>query len=257
MCAVMAMLFTACKKTNSPAEDDRNNPPSQETNALPSKIVMSVAGVTKTYDFFYQAGTKKLDKIVESGGITERYEYDGDLIRKVDFGNNNYRSLTYANGKMTEEVFYRQGEPHKRNSLSYPSATKVTMEESTMEDGQWVKENTILLDLDASQNVVKASSATLGVVASMQFDAKNTPMMNIAGWEKTTFLGGIPLGNNIDIYDIVGRTNNPSKTSVVTDTDTVTIDYTYEFNDSDHPKFPTKISGTVMGKIFSATITYK
>ena len=63
------------------------------------------------------------------------------------------------------------------------------------------------------------------------------------------------MGDNMGAEDVIGRKSNPT-TTVAKQAGTTLLDmtFTYEFNDNNNPKFPTKITGS--GRPFTLTIVY-
>lgn len=78
--------------------------------------------------------------------------------------------------------------------------------------------------------------------ATITYDNKNAPFVNVSGWNHLRFTGGAPLGDNVDFQDIMGIRNNPIKLTGDMGGENVEVNYTYEFKDSKNPSFPTKIT---------------
>lgn len=267
----VVLFAVSCGKSNIGPDPDPVGPPSppqppaEESNTLPTKVVLEVNGETKTYTFSYVSGTKKIDKIMRNEGWGESYEYEGDLITKTHFKEGEYNKYEYENNVLVREIGYREGKPVGKMEFKYSANSASEIEQYKYENGGWVLDysegGNVSLEFDSNGNLIKgeADAGDMGhLKINVTYDNMNTPIVNILGWSKINILGGIPLGDNIDFIDIIGRRNNPSKVTVVSGEGNMDFTYTYEFKDTENPKFPTKITGKQNNEVlFSATITYK
>ena len=243
---MLIMTIVSCKKKSNdpepaiiPTGPDIEVPPAAEANTLPVKVRIG----TKIYTITYQSGSKKIDKITKSDGGVETYHYTGDLIDKIDYdaAGNDYTKFEYnEKGALIRETHYRSGNAAAKTEYTYPSADKVTFTESEYKNNNWKAGEPATLEFDGKGNVVKGGSKDIQV--SVSYNDKNTPFLNVTGWSKIHFTGGIPLGDNVDVEDVVGRRNNPIKTKV-TGAALLDLDFNYEFGDNNNAKFPTKITG--------------
>lgn len=254
-----ALLFAACKKDSvDPGSGGPGvpPPPGDENSTLPSKIVVAEGDNSSTYVISYLADTKKLDKIVRDDGAAETFEYEGDLITKISYGGENYTLYEYDDNKLKTATEIREGNKTAKVEYTYPDDKKVNLMNYNWEDDEWEPDMGIELELDENGNLAKGNAGDIS--ADLLYDSKNSPFINVTGWSATNYLGGVPMGENISFQDIVGRTNNPVKATVIMDPDADPVDiiYTYEFNDDSNPKFPTKINGDILGRSISANITY-
>lgn len=236
----------------------------KEDNSLPLELTMTYAGVpSETTSITYQTDSKKIDKIRKSkNGGTETYHYDGDRIVKIDFGSNgdDYKSFEYdaTTKRVSRETQYRSNIAKSQIRYSYISNNVLTTTEYKYENNDWILSGESLsLEIDGNGDVIKVKSGDLKVEANVSYDtAKKSPFSNITGWAEIHFTGGIPLGDNMGAEDIIGRKSNPIKTIAKEGATTLLdMNFTYEYNNNQHPKFPTKITGT--GKPFTMTIVYK
>lgn len=268
----MLAAVSCTKSGNEPEKQDPVNldpppPPAAETHTLPVKIVMEAGEAKNTYTLSYLPDTDKIDKIEEEGGNVEFYHYEGDLIGKIQYGdeaNGDFQKFEYENKALVKEIHYRDNKQVGKVEYSYPSGTSVVINHYKYENDQWEPdEDPITLHFDANGNLItgKGSAGDLGEIQiSLTYDSNNTSMINVAGWSKTNFTGGVPLGDNISFQDILGRRNNPTNVAVTSagGTMAMNITYTYAFNDVENPKFPTQITGKANGNIlFTAKISYK
>lgn len=264
------LLFTcvltvvSCKKGSNdptdlvtpPQEPKIEMPPGAESGTLPMKVLLSTNGTSVAYNITYQQGTKKIDKITSSNGNVDTYHYKGNLIDKIEYGTGGaYSNYEYDNDALIRVTHYiSSGQSVGKTEYTYPSNTKVTFVESRYENNTWEADEPVSLEFDGKGNVVKGASG--GLLATVTYDDKNSPFVNVAGWSKIHFTGGIPLGDNVDIADIVGRRNNPTATKV-TGTASLDLGFSYEFEDANNSKFPTKITGTQSSSTaFTAEICY-
>ncbi|TCK84835.1 hypothetical protein [Albibacterium bauzanense] len=240
-------------------------PPATESNTLPVKVVLELEGKTKTYNFSYVSNTKKLEKITTSEERIESYEYEGDLITKIQYREGDYNTYEYENSILVREFEYRGSKQISKLEFGYLNNNAFTIKPYANKDGEWILDNSeggdVSVEFDSNGNLLKGETE-LGDMGHLKinvtYDDKNSPIVNIPGWSKINILGGVPLGDNIDFVDIIGRRNNPSKVTITSEGGNMDFTYTYEFNDTDNPKFPTKISGKQNNvTLFSATITYK
>src|SRR5690606_21312466 len=142
----------------------------------------------------------------------------------------------------TREEYTRSGQVVEKTEYTYPSSNKITIVNSHEDEGNWETEEPITLEFDSKGNVIKGGQE--GLQAMVSYDSKNSPFLNAEGWFKINFTGGIPLGDHVDISDIVGRRNNPTHTKVTEEgTSLLDLTFGYEFSDTDNAKFPTKITG--------------
>lgn len=260
---LMIVLGAAsCKKQSAKPDDEQPGgievptPPEEESRSLPSMVVITNGDLTDTYDFHYIQGTRKLQKITKNNGNSEVYHYEGDLIKRIDFSDVDYKTYIYENNNLVQEIDYRDGMPRDKAEIVHDGNGKLTLHQYAYKDNNWLKENTILIEYDNNGNLKKGNAT--GISVNMEYDNKNVPGLNITGMNKINFLGGVPMGDRIDFSDMTGRRNNPTKVNItIVGVGSQAINYTYEFGNSNHPKFPTKITGTGDGKSFSAIITYQ
>lgn len=265
----IVLLSISCSKST--VEPDPIEPPSpplppvEESNTLPVKVVLQLEGKTKTYNFSYVSNTKKLEKITTSEERVESYEYEGDLITKIEYREGDYSKYEYENNILVREFGYRDSKQVSKLEFGYLTNNAFTIKPYEYKNGEWILDNSeggnVSAEFDSNGNLLKGETeiGDMGKTKiNVTYDNKNTPIVNILGWSKINILSGVPLGDNIDFIDIIGRRNNPSKVTVTSEGGNMDFTYTYEFNDTDNPKFPTKISGKLNNvALFSATITYK
>ncbi|NGM62214.1 hypothetical protein G5B30_09835 [Sphingobacterium sp. SGG-5] len=257
------MAFVSCKDENGGPDatgPDIEPPPAAEANTLPRQIVLRSGGEVERYTIAYKSGSKKIDKITKLNGAIETYHYNGqDLIERIDYGNggsDGNRAFFYNNGVLIRVESTRAGQIIEKVEYTYPSDNKITIANSHKEDGNWEVDDPIILEFDSKGNVIKGMQDALQ--ATVSYNDKNSPFLNAEGWSKINFTGGIPLGDHVDISDIVGRRNNPTHTKVTEEgTSLLDLTFGYEFSDMDNAKFPTKITGKQGGEtVFTVEICY-
>jgi hypothetical protein len=266
-----AIFIASCSSTDNNPDPNPSgppnppSPPSVEAKVLPSKVVMETEknGVV-TYTISYVSDTQKIEKVTIIGtdrNNEEHYFYKGDLIDKIEYGSSsNFIQYEYENSVLIRETGYRENQEVQKKEYEYPTSQTVKQTEYEYENGTWQLNGEMLFSFDSNSNLVKGE-ADFGDKGNLQviavYDDKNTPVINIIGWSKIYFTGGIPLGDNIDFTDIAGRRNNPLKVSAVTHEGDIDISYTYEFKDEKNLKFPTKVFGKLNGQVlFMAEISY-
>jgi hypothetical protein len=235
-------------------------PPEAESNALPMKVVMTnEAGQSETYTITYLPNSKKIDHITRSNGAVEIYHYTGDMIDKRVYGTDgsNYTKFEYQNNALVRETRYQASQPVSKSEFTYPSGNKMQVVEFKYKNDKWEQAGDLInFEFDKKGNLTKGESGKIKVGVS--YDDKNVPFLNVAGWSSIHFTGGIPLGDNTGYEDVVARRNNPTKTTA-TEAGVPLLDlaFTYEFNDTQNPKFPTKITGKENGRTkFTLVISY-
>jgi len=254
------MAFVSCKDENGGPDStgpDIEPPPAEEAHTLPRQVVVRSNGEVAGYTITYQSGTKKINKITKTNGAVETYRYnDQNLIERIDYGNDGYVSFFYNNDVLTRSESSRSGQLVEKTEYTYPSNNKVTFVQSKYENNAWESDAAITLEFDSKGNVTKGGQG--GLQATLSYDIKNTPFLNVEGWSKINFTGGIPLGDNVDISDIVGRRNNPTSTKVIEGgASLLDLAFSYEFTDTENAKFPTRITGKDDGQTkFTAEICY-
>lgn len=251
--------FTVVISYSIESEEPPVDPVKDENNSLPLELIMTSEGVpTETTTITYQADSKKLDKIQSSNGNTETYHYDGDHIVRINYGSNNddYKAFEYdaTTHRLSSETQYRSGKAVGQVRFTYTSNTALTLVDYKYENDAWkTTGEAINFELDANGNVIKAKSGDIEI--NISYDTKKSPFFNVTGWAEIQLLGGIPMGDNMGAEDVIGRKSNPT-TTVAKQAGTTLLDmtFTYEFNDNNNPKFPTKITGS--GRPFTLTIVY-
>ncbi|MFD1630336.1 hypothetical protein [Pseudopedobacter beijingensis] len=247
---MLAIGIASCKKKSDhpepitdPEEPGIEVPPAPEANTLPVKMSINADGKSEVYTITYQSGTKKIAKIEKANGEQETYQYSGDLIERINYGSSgdDYTKFEYnEKGALIREIRYRSSVAAAKTEYSYPAENKVIFIESEYKNNNWEAGDAAILEFDSKGNVVSGSSKEVQVAVS--YDNKNTPFLNVTGWSKIHYKGGIPLGDNVDVEDVVGRRSNPIKTKV-TGAMALDLDFSYEFGDNNNAKFPTKITG--------------
>ncbi|TDS53981.1 hypothetical protein [Myroides indicus] len=266
------MLVASCSSSDNNPDPNPSgppnppSPPSVEAKVLPSKVVMETEknGVV-TYTISYVSDTQKINKITITGtdrNNEERYIYKGDLIDKIEYGSNgDFVQYEYENSMLVREIAYRQNQQNDKTEYKYLTNQSVEKKQYERKDGAWVLSGEMLFNFDSNGNLVKGEAdfgSEGNVELTATYDNKSTSVVNIEGWTQIHFTGGIPLGDNIDFVDIVGRRNNPVQISAVTHEGDIDIAYTYEFKDEKKPKFPTKAIGKLNNQIlFTAEISYQ
>lgn len=262
---VLVIGIASCKKKSDypepiidPEEPGVEVPPASEANTLPMKMSINANGKSEVYTITYQSGTKKIAKIEKSNGPLETYQYAGDLIERINYGSagNDYTMFEYSEkGALIRKTHYQSSNLATKIEYSYPSESKVTFVESEYKNNNWETRETTTLEIDSKGNFIKGSS-NKELQVTLSYDNKNSPFLNVTGWSKIHYTGGVPLGDNIDVKDVVGRRNNPVKTKV-TGRVALNLAFSYEFGDSNNLKFPTKIIGEEGDKTsFSLEICY-
>ena len=156
--------------------------------------------------------------------------------------------------RLSSETQYRSGNAIGQVRFTYTSNTALTLVDYKYENDAWeVTGESVNLELDANGNVIKASSGDIEI--NISYDTKKSPFFNVTGWAETQFLGGIPMGDNMNAEDVIGRKSNPVRTlAKQAGTTLLDMSFSYEFTENKYPEFPTKITGT--GRPFSLTIVY-
>ena len=179
--------------------------------------------------------------------IKEYYGTDGS----------NYSKFEYQNNALVRETRYQASQPVAKSEYTYPATNKIQFVEFKYKNDKWEQSgDPVNLEFNTKGNLTKAESGKTKV--SVSYDDKNAPFLNVAGWPDFNFTGGVPMGDNVGFADVVGRRNNPTKTTA-TEAGTPLMDlaFTYEFNDTQNPKFPTKITGRENGRTkFTLVISY-
>ncbi len=258
----LIMAVVSCKDENGGPDStgpDIEPPPPAEANTLPRQVVVRNNGEVTDYRITYQSGSKKIDKITRSDGIVETYHYNGqNLIERIDYainGNDGNTVFFYSNDVLTRSESTRSGQLIEKVEYTYPSSGKITITNSHNNGGTWETESPITLEFDSKGNVVKGNQDQ--IQATVTYNDKNSPLLNVAGWSKIHFTGGIPGGDNVDLSDIVGRRNNPINTKMSNGTESMDLKFSYEYTDTENAKFPTKITGKDDGQTkFTAEICY-
>lgn len=269
------LILVSCSKDNSedpkpsgpdpePGLQNPEPPAPEETNALPVTIIVKEGDKTTISTVHYHPDTKKIDKISEEGGRVERYQYDGDLIEKIMFGqenNGDYKVFEYEEGMLTSEILYRNNGLKSKAEYSYPSSSKMEVKNFEYNEDQWEQEGgTIFFTFDAKGNLINAEGDTEdieGLKIDLTYDSKNAPFINVQGWAQIYFTGGIPLGDNVSYEDVIGRKNNPIKTTVNISGDAaMNMSFAYEFEDDDNKNFPTKITLNKEDEVIITEIIY-
>ncbi|HRP17172.1 MAG TPA: hypothetical protein PL128_04175 [Ginsengibacter sp.] len=266
-----SMIAISCSKDKPGSGPEENNGPDIETpstgesGTFPTKIVLVAGSETTTYNISYLPNSNKIEKIDKGNAGLETFEYEGDLIKKIAYGNSdgNYRKYEYSNNQLSRETYYNNGQTGEKNEYTYPSEKKVTMTNYEYNNGVWTKGGTFNLEFDSKGNLIKGSGGAtemneMAINLSYDLD-KSSPILNITGWQKANLTGGGIIGDNVDISDLLGRRNNPTQTSLaMLGEDPLVLNYSYEYTDSRHPTFPTKITGkNGDNPVFTATITYR
>ncbi|CAL1520864.1 hypothetical protein [Chitinophaga sp. MM2321] len=263
--AAFVMIAASCKKDSNnpdaepPGKPGVEAPPEAERDALPGKVVMTnETGQSTTFSITYLPDSKKIDRITTQNGA-EIYHYTGDLIEKIDYNTDgsNYTKFEYQNNDLIRETHYRSSQPAGKNEYTYPSSNKMQVVEFKYKNNKWEQaEDPVNLEFDNKGNLMKAENGRLKV--DLSYDDKNAPFLNVTGWSKIRLTGGIPFGENLVFEDVLARRNNPNKTTATDNgTPLLNITFTNEFNDNQHPKFPTKITGKEnAGTKFTVVISY-
>ncbi len=267
--AAFVMIAVSCKKVSTnpgPPEEPGivkpgvEAPPEAERNALPMKLVITnEGGQSETHTITYLPGSKKIDRISRLNGSVEIYHYIGDLIDKIDYGTNgtDYTKFEYQNNELVRQTHYQNSLPARKNEYAYPLSNKMQVVEFKYKNDKWEQQgDPINLEFDSKGNLTKGESGKMK--AGVSYDDKNAPFLNVTGWSKINFTGGIPLGDNISFRDVLARRNNPTKTTA-TEAGTPLLDlaFTYELSDTQNPKFPTKVTGKENGRTkFTVVISY-
>lgn len=161
------------------------------------------------------------------------------------------------------EIENRNGQAINKSTYEYLPNSKVKISEYRFINNNWKEEGeAINLTFDTKGNIVSGKGTPedgVELQITGTYDQKYSPLYNITGWAKINILSGIPFGDNIDIVDAFGRSNNPIsiRASSTNGLMNITFNFTYEFNDVNNSKFPTKVickEGT--NTVFSAKITY-
>lgn len=262
---LVLVIAASCKKKSATPDSDDGIPPA-EAKTLPASIIMTSNGETKTYTISYVENSTKIDKISSSQGRVDFYIYEGDFITKKYEGNkssDHYDAYSYANNKLMKEESFRGGKLSDMVEFSYSGAkTQALFKE--YHNNNWQETVKLQFSYDAKGNLSAAEMSEQGTAmgaATVSYDSNNSPFMNVSGWGIIKFVGGLPLGDNIDFEDIISVRNNPMKLTGTMMGDNVEVIYSYEFKDSKNPKFPTKITGKktqgTQNATFMAEITYK
>jgi len=271
--ATVTLAAVSCTKNSNepdkqgPTDLDPPPPPVAEAHTLPVKIVVETDKAIDTYTIAYLPDTDKIEKITKESGSVESYQYKDDLIEKIQYGasdNGDFKKFEYDNSALVREIYYRQNAPIGKTEYGYPSGTSLATTQYKYENEEWKADGApAILEFDANGNLIKGkgNAGDIGEVRiNLTYDNNNTSMINVGGWSKINFTGGVPLGDNISFEDIFGRRNNPINVAVTATDGSMNIDisYTYEFNDTENPKFPTQITGKENNNVlFTAKISYK
>lgn len=241
-------------------EDDDDN--DQDSHVvLPQVIELETAKGVFKYTISYSDEVGTIEKITQENAEVRVFHYEGDLITKVSYeGTSNYLEYEYDGDRLIRETGYRQGEAEVKTEYEYTSDTKVNQVEYRMESGQWKAGNTVTLEFNNKNNLVGGNTVfeDMGAIEiSLKYGDILSPLAQVKGLSATVVTGGVPLGDNIGLEDIVGRYNSPVSVLIKSADGNIDITYTYETDLEDHPKYPTSIEGEMAGDfLFSAKITY-
>ena len=244
----IALSLTSCSTGG-------DSSPATESDVLVKKSVETYAldGSVVTTNYTYNG--KRLVKETDSDGYYEKFTYTGDLITKVEYFsdsdeleetetftyNSSDQLIMYVRSEIFDDLGFK--ETYVYNSNGTVTSTGYSGDATTQDNE--VSTGTIHLS-SGEVSFIELDFGGDTTTHTYTYDTKNTPYMNITGFDKIAFVDSEAIGLH---HNIVTDTSNDFSGNTVTTT-------TYTYNSLNFPLTDSEIEGTDATSVISTVYTY-
>jgi hypothetical protein len=213
--------------------------------------VLGGGSLTTTYAY----NGKKIVSETDSDGALTTFTYTGDLITQVKYYesdhtlyetetftyNSSNKLIGYVRAEIVDDLGYRQAYVYNSDgTVSFASYSG----DATSQDAD---ETTGTIHLSGGEvTMIVSGSGTNTVTHTYTYDTKNTPFMNVTGFDKIAFVDS----------EAVGTHHNILTDHYVDISDNYTYNSTYTYNSQDYPLTWVEMEGTDSTSAITTTYTY-